>query len=634
MKKLIARIDGELFEELHLEVGHEYVIGRKGDCDLVLEKLQGVSRKHFQILESGSGWKVVKLSRKGDLLLNGESVNEIELDSHSQFQVGPYTFFFHDESSLQEEKEAPEDFAEGSRELDDSEETRMISRKEWVGYLKIQEDVQRSFEISGKETCVGRDPECDIQLSDILVSRYHFKIHKKGSDHYITDLGSANGTSVNGVTLRKKTPLKLKSNDSIEIMTLKMTFELHDKQFDQNLHLLPSGHEEGKIMVSPEELEAMSQPPIILSGGGSSDGGVINLNEKKGGKNFLRHTLIVGAILLISSAIYLEYFKPPSQKVEAKKPSELSPFERLSEEHQLSVKQLYITARNMLETERYSECLDQIRELHDILPKYEDSQEMSLHCDQQKKAFEKAEHIKARTAKAEREKKRADANVRSCTEKFSEFRTAYEVKMCLDEALDLFPEYQDALDLISRMEDIVEQKEIEEQRKEKRKALQSKGRRKFAHAKKLHKQKKLKAASRAYKVFLSVSYPGLGKEVKEAKRGIAAVEKIYRDNLNEKIDVCVSLAKEKKYMESYESCHEVLKIERQNQKALGQIQAIKTELEIKMKPIYQRAVVNEDLGNIELAKKAWHRIIKESIPAENFYKKSARKLKVYGITVQ
>jgi hypothetical protein len=56
-------------------------------------------------------------------------------------------------------------------------------------------------------TRLGRGPENEIVLRDPQVSRYHAVINLTGSEYVIADLGSANGTSVNGVRISQPCPL-------------------------------------------------------------------------------------------------------------------------------------------------------------------------------------------------------------------------------------------------------------------------------------------------------------------------------------------------------------------------------------------------------------------------------------------
>ena len=71
------------------------------------------------------------------------------------------------------------------------------------------------FSIAAAEVTVGRDPGCSFQLTDGMVSRQHFRITSDEAAGLcvITDLGSANGTIVNGQKLGG--PHALKDGDTI-----------------------------------------------------------------------------------------------------------------------------------------------------------------------------------------------------------------------------------------------------------------------------------------------------------------------------------------------------------------------------------------------------------------------------------
>ncbi|NLF31388.1 MAG: FHA domain-containing protein [Planctomycetes bacterium] len=68
-------------------------------------------------------------------------------------------------------------------------------------------DKGRTHSLPARETRVGREAE-DLQLNDPTVSREHVRLFPRNGEWIIEDLGSANGTYVNGVRLRRTLPLR------------------------------------------------------------------------------------------------------------------------------------------------------------------------------------------------------------------------------------------------------------------------------------------------------------------------------------------------------------------------------------------------------------------------------------------
>lgn len=65
--------------------------------------------------------------------------------------------------------------------------------------------VQRSYEITTPVTLLGRGTDCDLRLVDPGVSRHHSEIRIEGAEIVLVDLGSTNGTFVNGQPIRRVT---------------------------------------------------------------------------------------------------------------------------------------------------------------------------------------------------------------------------------------------------------------------------------------------------------------------------------------------------------------------------------------------------------------------------------------------
>lgn len=68
---------------------------------------------------------------------------------------------------------------------------------------------------------VGRNPESDIFLDDVTVSRKHAEFHRVGKSFSVVDSGSLNGTYVNG-ELAERTDLV--NGDSVQIGKYRLLF--------------------------------------------------------------------------------------------------------------------------------------------------------------------------------------------------------------------------------------------------------------------------------------------------------------------------------------------------------------------------------------------------------------------------
>ena len=78
-----------------------------------------------------------------------------------------------------------------------------------------------NFLIDKEEVTIGRSEDNDIVLADGSVSRHHAKIVKTNRDYFLSDLGSFNGTSVNGKSIQSA---RLKRDDEIRVGVVKLNF--------------------------------------------------------------------------------------------------------------------------------------------------------------------------------------------------------------------------------------------------------------------------------------------------------------------------------------------------------------------------------------------------------------------------
>ena len=92
---------------------------------------------------------------------------------------------------------------------------REKSGRRWE--LVIVEPASRAGEAFslGEELSVGRGAGCAVVLADdTFVSTVHARIFMRGSDPYVEDLGSTNGTLLNGETVVE--PIRLRPGDRVQ----------------------------------------------------------------------------------------------------------------------------------------------------------------------------------------------------------------------------------------------------------------------------------------------------------------------------------------------------------------------------------------------------------------------------------
>jgi FHA domain len=83
--------------------------------------------------------------------------------------------------------------------------------------------VGETFSLKGERLSIGRRPESDIFLDDVTVSRDHALLVHRGSDYYLDDCGSLNGTYVNRERVDSH---QLQDGDELQIGKYKLTYLL------------------------------------------------------------------------------------------------------------------------------------------------------------------------------------------------------------------------------------------------------------------------------------------------------------------------------------------------------------------------------------------------------------------------
>ncbi len=88
-----------------------------------------------------------------------------------------------------------------------------------LGWLELPDG--SALELPGRVLTVGRMPSCDVVLPDPNASRTHAELHPDGDSFVLVDLGSTNGSRVNGERITRRL---LADGDSLTFGTVVLTF--------------------------------------------------------------------------------------------------------------------------------------------------------------------------------------------------------------------------------------------------------------------------------------------------------------------------------------------------------------------------------------------------------------------------
>ena len=93
--------------------------------------------------------------------------------------------------------------------------------------------------LQGKSLTIGVAPDADILFEAQYVSRRHICIDRIGNNYYVRDLGSTNGSAVNGKELGPER-VPLKNGDIVELASGEVLIEFRS---DGTIFLAPKGIE-------------------------------------------------------------------------------------------------------------------------------------------------------------------------------------------------------------------------------------------------------------------------------------------------------------------------------------------------------------------------------------------------------
>ena len=687
MARLKVRLRGKTVYDVALTKYRSYVAGRKEDCDIVLQPEKGISREHFKLSYVGGSWTVEVVSRYGDVMQNGEKVRQIPLEHGSLFAVPPYEFEYIATADVGPVAEDPVPMAaassdaEGSMNLpavqsapavdfEGSEEKTVIGVAPTAAYIKMtdnQGEVKEMIRLDAGDSWVaGRDPSCHIHIRDQRVSRRQFEIRRAGSQYHIIDLGSVNGTLVNGSPISSSDPTPVKSGDAISVLDNYLYFELHDANFQSRLEMVNVAPPNPLMPVSsdimpmeyqqqmPQEMvpyqgamAPMPYQPNYPMGMPQQMGGPMPAPVATGKFDYKKHRpkIIAGAVLLIAVAWLFSGDKKDAQKPLAGSAgsgvaapgSPQDAFNKLKPEQQVLVRQRYKDAKNLYMAGKYQLAQDEIVKIRELVPDYEDLKEIerlskeAMFIQQQQRRQEEIEK-----AKAEAEEKILK-QVAECQKKVNPNITEGEIDDCLSSVMQFNPDHPKINELKMQVQALVTARNLKAEEKAAYQERVAKLRAIYSKAETVHKTAKNPLdVIAAYERVLDSKLPDPNGLKSQSQRNIASIRQMMNTKTASLQAEADKLYSSQNLKGAILALRKARQIDPNNDEIQPKIDKMTTELRKQMMTIYQEGILEESFGNVEGgeakagAKDKWKKILDLDISDGEYYKKAYIKLKKYG----
>lgn len=204
---LVLELDGRILFEIEAAAldDHPVTIGRDKTCDWCTAGVDGtISSRHAELFRKrGSVW-IRDLGSRNGMQIGGERVKERRMRFGDAVKLGACRVVF--------------------------ERPHRVNEANGSAYHRLEQtngpEAGRIFElIGGADIVIGSDPGNPIFIPDTLVSRHHAKLSfKKDGSCWVSDMGSRNGTSVNGVPMAKEKERLLRDGDVVSVAYVEFKF--------------------------------------------------------------------------------------------------------------------------------------------------------------------------------------------------------------------------------------------------------------------------------------------------------------------------------------------------------------------------------------------------------------------------
>lgn len=263
---LLEWVDGSRL----LDPRNAYTLGRGETSEIVIHSAK-VSRSHLKFSFKNGFWNITDLESANGTYMAGKAISEFQIKKEATLFLGGVSGFQLKISLV----------GAGIGSPLQGEETRISPFASSASVKSPGVNTGASVRLTNRIR-IGRDCQNDWVIDDLTVSRFHAEITAQGSGNYLlVDLGSANGTYLNGETVKRH---ELKFGDRVVVGNENRVFTEEGLKYDQThqgVELTVRGLDyriQNKLLLSSVELTFGAQSlTAIIGPSGAGKSTLLNL---------------------------------------------------------------------------------------------------------------------------------------------------------------------------------------------------------------------------------------------------------------------------------------------------------------------------------------------------------------------
>lgn len=540
------------------------------------------------------------------------------------------------------------------------DKTRVI--KNFIQYVLIfdgQYAPKKEYVMKGKKINIGRSKKCEVMIDDPQMSSQHLRLLIENNICFAEDLGSVNGTYLNGEKITNK--VQINAGDEIFVGSTIILLEIYSDQLAKEASsLMPvevaedrflEKGQEGGLLPEDGEIEqniseAMGSPQKSKDLSGKIKAYLDDLKSNPRKRIIL--LVVVFAIILLTIPVDEETTGsqatkgPPAPAVATAQPAVTAvegetiganistpapvPLEKkFSQEQMEYLESHYALANSHLQGGNYSSALNEIDLVKSVDPNYKQVGEIEILA---KEGLAKIEELEKKKQEEE-ERERRLIQVKEFLDKAKEALAGEQIEMAesyMAKIYEIDPENSDVAAFKLELEAVKKAKEERDLEEARKKAERERMIELITPGKSAYLQQQWYVAVGRLEDFIKLK--GLDEDLLlEATKMINESKDKLAEQTMPLIEQARSYKNAQDLKNAYEKYLEVLKINPGNDEANTEVIEIREILSGRAKKIFREALIAESLSLVKDAQEKYREVLQVAPSDSDYFKKANQKIK-------